>query len=249
MLLLLLCGITTGAWAQETVKGDPGSEKLIRTIRRGVSRYLWEIYEADAYSHKDKDGLYSVETNKKEQLVKGHYKDNKKVGVWEYYDGGVLVQQYDFSKDTLLFDTTDVNTFVATQYSVEAITDETDTVLPPRKIGGVNYGFLLLFDPRDYPPDLKGISSDVKMTYMFTISETGKLLKWKVMYVGPTVQEIIQEREINHLPADAYEFTAARVNGKPVRSTIVYSVPITVDHRPGMGGSNGNVTRHSVQEN
>ncbi len=216
----------------------------LTTIRRGLSRELWEIYQASSYHVKVKDGTYEVTTNKKETLVKGQFKNGQKVGVWTYYDAGVPIQIYDFSAGKLLYNIPDSLTMVRSDYALEAVTDEGDTIQPPNKIGGANYGFLLLYEPRDMPEELKGMTASAQMTYVFTVTEEGKLQDWTVMYTGTSIHEIIVKKSILHLPADAYEFVAAKVNGKPVKSKLSYTVPLLVDHRGVIGTSNGVVTEH-----
>lgn len=218
-----------------------------KTLRRGLSRELWEVYQVSPADKKIKNGTYEVLTDSKDLLVKGQYKDGKKDGIWEYYSGGVPIQRYDFSSGQLVFNEPDSVSIVKSTYAVEAVTNEGDTVVPPYKIGGVNYGFFLLYDPRSLPPELKSMTSNVQMTYIFTISEEGKLLDWTVLYAGNAVSESAQKQSLYRLPADAYEFVAARVNGKPVRSKLTYVVPISVDHTTEKGPSNGNVTKNSVQ--
>lgn len=217
----------------------------LTTIRKGVSRELWEVYQASSYHTKVKDGTYEVTTNQKETLVKGQFKDGKKVGVWEYLDAGVPIQRYDFSAGQLLYNATDSLSFVRSDYALEALTDEGDSIQPPYKIGGVNYGFFLLYEPRDMPEELKGMTANAQMTYVFTVSEEGKMLDWTVMYTGPSIHEITVKRSILHLPADAYEFVAAKVNGKPVKSKLSYTIPLRVDYRRVIGPSNGTATEHN----
>jgi hypothetical protein len=215
-----------------------------KTIRKSLSRMLWEVYQVSPESKKVKDGTYEVLTDDKQLLVKGQYKDGKKVGIWEYYSSGNPVQRFDYNAGQLVYNADDQSTMVKSEYSLEAITDDHDTISPPYKIGGINYGFFLLYDPRDIPEDVKKVTSNVLMTYVLTISEEGKLVDWTVMYKGSNVAEAATKQNIYHLPEDAYTFIPAKVNGKPVRSKLTYVVPLSVDHTVEMGGTNGNATKH-----
>jgi hypothetical protein len=220
------------------------SSETPKTVRRSLSRDLWEVYQVSPANKKVKDGTYEVLNDSKVMLVKGQYKDGKKAGIWEYYSNGTVVQRYDFTRNEVVFDEPDPNSFVSSTYSVNAITDEKDTVTPPVKIGGANYGFFLLYDPRSIPSDVKATTSNVAMTYIFTISDAGKLLDWTVLYKGDSVAEERQRQDIHRLPDDAYEFVAASVNGKPVQSKLVYVVPINVNHTTEVGAGNGVATKH-----
>lgn len=220
------------------------SAEAPKTVRRVLSRELYEIFQVSPQNKKVKDGTYEVVNDAKEVLVKGQYKDGKKAGIWEYYSNGVVVQRYNYDEAQIVFQQNDPNSMVTSTYSVNAITDDKDTVVPPAKIGGANYGFFLLYDPRSIPSDVKATSSNLSMTYVFTISDQGKLLDWTVMYKGDSVAESREKEDIHRLPEDAYEFTAASVNGKPVQSKLVYRVPLNVDHTTNIGAGNGVATKH-----
>jgi hypothetical protein len=234
LFVCLVQGRSAGAQSAEAPK----------TVRRSLSRELYEVYQVSPQNKKVKDGTYEVVNETKEVLVKGQYKEGKKSGIWEYYSNGVVVQRFDFDKDQIVFEQNDPNSMVSSTYSVNAITDDKDTVVPPAKIGGANYGFFLLYDPRSIPADVKATSSNLSMTYVFTISDQGKLLDWTVMYKGDSVAESREKEDIHRLPEDAYEFTAASVNGKPVQSKLVYRVPLNVDHTTLVGAGNGVATKH-----
>jgi len=243
-LILVVIGLDVRA--QESITGRPAETVPTITLRKGLSRELWEIYQVPVDRRKVKNGEYKVEDNQTKVLARGQYKDGKRVGVWEFYDEGATVQKYDYSDGKIVYNVPDTLTMVKTDYSVSVPVSDGDTVVPPTKIGGVNYGFYLLFDYKDIPPQIKGTTENVQMTYVFTISKEGKLLDWTVLFAGPNVQPMTINEPTGHLPDDAYAFSPAMVNGTPVKSKLSYVIPILVDHVNATGTSNGNVTKHMM---
>jgi hypothetical protein len=233
LLGLLLSMATCSVSAQET-----------ETEKKSVSRDLDEVYQVYLLHRKIKDGPYEVVDDHKNVLVKGAYKEGKKYGVWTYLNSRKeTVQQYDFTNNKMVYNANDSATIVHTQYEILGGVDPRDTVVPPVKIGGVNYGFLLIYDDRDIPQEVKSASADELMTYVLTISEKGELLGWKVMFGGKIVNDISLKKSVKGLPADAYEFIPATVNGQPVKSQMSYWVALNVNHVD-QQGTNNIVTQH-----
>lgn len=230
-LLLLLASTTT--YGQDRV-----------SQRKTLSRNLDEIYQVQVTARKVKDGPYEVRDEKEHVLVKGQYKAGKKDGIWTYYgSNGEVVQQYDFASQKLLSSSMDTTTIVHSDFQVNGA-DDNDKVTPPVKIGGVNYGFYLLYDFRDIPADVKGVTTkDERMTYVFTISAEGQLVGWTVMYGGKEVNDEMQKKSIKGLPLDAYEFVPATLNGKPVASKLTYWVSLDINHTE-IPGTNNIITQH-----
>ena len=74
-----------------------------QTNKKTLSRHLREVYDVLKSNWKIKDGSYTVINDAGFAVVKGHYTEGKKSGIWSYYDNnGKLVQQFDFEHDSLV---------------------------------------------------------------------------------------------------------------------------------------------------
>jgi len=216
----------------------------VRTEKKTLSRNLDEVYQVYTTDKKVKVGPYKVVDEDKHILAVGIYKDGRKDSLWTYYNiWAEPVQQFDFTNDRLIYDGYDSATIVHSHYQLDGKLGDSDEVQPPYKIGGVNYGFYLLYDAREIPQDVKSGSDGASLNYVFNISEKGELTGWKVIYKGKMFNDIIQEKSIKGLPADAYEFTPATVNGHAVNSRLIFSVSLDVNHVE-TGSTNNIVTQH-----
>lgn len=220
--LLLLLGLTANVYAQDT-----------RTTH--MSESLTQMYTYKGGDKKMKDGLSKVLDEKNNVLAMGYYRQNQKAGVWNYYNPqGVVVQQYDYAKNALLSNNNyDGGSIV--KYSFD-IPDENipgnARVEPPVKVGGINYGFFLLYNTRQIPKELRNETSTIQaaLSYEFTVGADGKLERWDIVYLDEATDKPIRKenQSIKHLPEDAYDFIAAKVDGKPVRSKLIYIIPLKI---------------------
>ncbi len=213
------------------------SGQLTKTVQNKLSATLTEEFEVLKANKKVKNGLYTVTDDNKNILVVGLYTNNKKDSIWSYYNpNGDLVQRYDFRSNQLLFNNTAPTdgTIVQPKYELAGTTVDASkaNVEPPCKIGGVNYGFYLLFDIRSIPNEVRNELRNVKstMSYVLSISEQGKLEGWDIVYKDESSDNPkVVRQSVRDLPADAYEFLAAKVDGKPVKSKLIYNIPLVVN--------------------
>lgn len=231
IIALLLC-IVTITKAQD-----------IKTIKRELSTSLTEEYEVFKDSKKIKNGNYWVFDNNKQMVVKGVYNNAMKDSIWTYYNNsGEIVQRYNFSENKLIVNNADATTNIQQKFEITPAANSTNKVEPPVKIGGINYGFYLLYDERLIPAKLKNetrISTDT-LSYIFTVSALGKLEKWDVKTVNSYGDSTIQNYSIKGLPTDAYDFVPAKINGIPVESKLILYVVLNVrqDNNPAPGSTN-----------
>src|ERR1700722_9309740 len=199
-----------------------------QTQKRTLARHLREVYDVPKKDWKVKDGRYIVINDDGAQVVKGNYTDGKKSGVWSYYNGaGMLLQQYDYNHDSLLFSTADSGSIVHTDYQLlEMPANDSDKIQAPYKIGGAEYGFYLLFDDRDIPADVKSATSTASMTYVVTISAKGEMESYTLMFAGSVINDKTMHRSTRGLPADALAFSPGKINGVAVRSKISYNIQL-----------------------
>ncbi|MCC7401256.1 MAG: hypothetical protein IT214_07200 [Chitinophagaceae bacterium] len=215
------------------------------------SEVLTEIATYAAGSKKIKDGVYKVVDANNKTLVTGYYRQNKKAGIWNYLNpNGVLVQRYDYTNDTLLYNNdADNGTIVRYSFEIPDTTLPADTeVTPPVKVGGNNYGFFLLYETRQIPMQIRNDISRINavMNYEFTVGPDGKLENWDITYQDVKMDKELKKENlsIRHLPEDAYTFIPAKLDGKPVRSKLIYTIPLIIEENNTQktGGSHNMMT-------
>lgn len=217
-----------------------------QTNKRSLSRHLWEIYNVEKSNWKTLDGSYSVTDDDKRTIVKGAYTNGRKSGIWSYFDvSGQLVQQYDFNHDSLVSQAGDSLSVVHEDFQIPQGVEDSSKLRPPYKIGGPEYGFYLLYDERDIPETVKGVSGKAEMTYVLTIDEKGQLESYILIFSGENFSDIVRRRTVKGLPAEALEYAAATINGQPVRSKISYTIPLDINH-VSVPGTNNIVTQHGA---
>lgn len=219
-----------------------------QTNKKNLSRHLREVYNVMKTDWKVKDGPYSVINDANLTVVEGAFKNGKKSGLWSYYDdNGKLVQEYDFDHDTLLIQIRDSSSVVHADFEIPQGVEDSSKLRPPYKIGGPEYGFYLLYDERDIPETVKSASGRANMTYILTIDEKGRLESYSLAFGGEHFSDIIEHRSIKGLPAEALEYSAATIDGHPVRSKISYTIPLDIDHFS-VPGTNNIVTQHGANQ-
>jgi hypothetical protein len=218
--MTISCTIKT--YAQET-----------QSVKKQLSLYLTEIFDVSKKDKKKKTGTYIVTNNDNKTLVIGQYKDNKKDSIWTYLSAnGDVIQQYDYTNSKKLSESKDVATAVGDSFQIIGSIKKSDIITPPYKIGGVNYGFYLLYSDRQLPKEIKTekLNVQLNLTYIFTISAIGKLESWEIETTGDSsIATKKEEQSLSGLPEDAYTFIAAQINGKGVRSQLIYTIPLDLN--------------------
>jgi hypothetical protein len=206
--------------------------------KKRLSATLFENYLSSATDKKIKNGAYTVTNNDNQVLVRGQFKEGKKDSVWNFFNTkGDIIQSYNYSTNKLLYKTTDQITIVKQRSELDIAVADSDKITGAQKIGGVNYGFFLIHSDKTLPTEVKTQKNDILMEYIFTISETGKMEDWHIVY-SSTFFNDDRKQFISGLPADAYEFVPATVNGKPVKSKLVYQVMLYVNQARDKGTYN-----------
>jgi hypothetical protein len=137
----------------------------------------------------------------------------------------------------MLYHVVDPSTIVKQKVVIDTTLSEDDKIVAPQKIGGVNYGFYLIHSDKALPVEVKQQKNDILMEYVFSLSETGKLTDWHIVYTSTFFNDD-RKQSISGLPKDAYEFTAATVNGKPIKSVLIYQVMLYVNQARDKGTYN-----------
>lgn len=162
------------------------------------------------------------------ELARGNYKNGKKDSIWNYFaKTGDLIQVYDYTNKKLIYNVLDRKTIVTEAYVVDTSNLQNAKVVAPVKLGGVNYGFNLLYNERNLPTAVKQQTDKVLMEYVFSLSETGKVEKLSLNYTS-TFYNSENSQSIDSDIPDAYDFLPATINGKPVKSKFIYQIILEV---------------------
>ena len=162
------------------------------------------------------------------ELARGNYRNGVKDSVWNYFGKtGDLIQVYDYTNKKLIYNILDRKTIVTEAYVVDTNNMPNAKVVAPVKLGGVNYGFNLLYNERNLPTAVKQQTDKVLMEYVFSLSETGKVEKLSLNY-SSTFYNSENPQSIDSDIPDAYDFLPATINGKPVKSKFIYQIILEV---------------------
>jgi hypothetical protein len=229
--LLFICAILALSLSSLNAQKDNWHKKRI-------SQTLFENYVSLPQDKNVKNGAYNVTNVDNKVLILGSYKNNVKDSIWNFYNtAGDIIQSYNYTTNQMLYRVVDPSTIVKQKVVIDTALGDNDKIVAPQKIGGVNYGFYLIHSDKALPIEVKQQKNDILMEYVFSLSETGKLTDWHIVYTSTFFNDD-RKQSINGLPKDAYEFTAATVNGKPIKSVLIYQVMLYVNQARDKGTYN-----------
>lgn len=215
-LLLCLIGLSQ-AFAQ---KSD-STRTHYRIIRGGLIEHSTEL-KSKRYV---KNGESEITANKK-VVAKGLYKDDKRVGRWQFfnYNDAAVEQVYNYTTNKLEYNSPSKEI----SYAIDSL-KEGDKVVYPAKIGGYICGLSFLLQHFDVPYEIKKFEASYKLYFIFSIDTEGKLTKHQVKFENENYSNI-QEIDLKKFKPQDFEFTPAKLNGKNVPSLLIYEGKFNV-HR------------------
>ncbi|QKJ30036.1 hypothetical protein HQ865_09795 [Mucilaginibacter mali] len=205
--------------AQATVEQ---AEKLTKKITA-----FYHVLQADP---KVKHGLYQARHDKNMALASGLYENDKRVGLWHFFDyQGNLLQNFNYDKNVLTYEALDdqVNGF---KYFFDKTVKATDTVTKPIKIGGRYFGYLnymTLFKlPKEF--DTESHPSYNLITVELLVSPGGHLADY-IIHLPVWGGKKDLSFNIDMLSEEDKVFIPATINGEPVSARII--IPCSIDGR------------------
>ena len=152
--------------------------------------------------------------------VKGQFENNKKVGVWEYYDRkGQLEQKIDFSVNKIIFTkpmTLIKNYFVKDGDSFKEATPEETPIFQ----GGQSAIIYYIWNLR-YPADARRMGTEGKVLISATITEDGKIIDEKIED-GPGYG--LREEALRVIQMIPDEWIPGKIDGKNIDIKIIIPV-------------------------
>ncbi|MFD2145989.1 hypothetical protein [Mucilaginibacter antarcticus] len=216
MKKLLLCTLIIfclrDAMAQQIVERR---NKIVGDVTERVQT----IIEADKQV---KDGSYRA-LYKRKVLASGKYVNDKKAGIWHYFDrDGILMQNYDYDKNELLFEAPE-DAGSPFSYNVDDTIKATDKVTQPVKLGGRYFGYLPLLKLFVLPKELRQEPTvRYLVTFELLISPMGRLadIIIHVKYGTALREEMTYTIDPDLLKEHDRTFIPATFNAKPIASQI-----------------------------
>jgi len=178
-----------------------------------------------------KQGLYQAMYRRRIALASGDYIDNKRVGLWHFYDRfGRLVQNFNYDRNSITWEIPDDSlTAKHIKYRFDAKIKDSDRVTKPMKMGGIYYGFLPYLELFKLSDDYMGTDfSQFTATLEILVSPGGRLADFKVR-IQSEDDERITTFSPDLIDEDDRLFVPATINHQPVLSRIFVRCRITDD--------------------
>ena len=202
--------------------------------------HITEDYVVLNSNHNIKMGLYTA-TYKNKTVAKGYYKNNQRVGIWNFFDQqGKLVQTYNYDDKKLTYnDTSELANSVyhaKITYILDTEPQKTDSVTRPVKIGGGAYAMSILLDRTGNIKLLKQRPTDDKIgftmtrTQQFTINNKGEILQQQTIVILNDAEEI-SDMDNSNIEPELQQFIPATINGRAVGCTISFTYNLS--HKAG----------------
>ena len=178
-----------------------------------------------------KQGLYQAIYRRSIALASGNYANNKRVGIWHFYDKyGRLVQNFNYDRNSITWEIAD-DTLTAThiRYSFDNKFKDSDRVTKPMKAGGIYYGYIPYLKLFRLSNDYMGTDlSQFTAVLEILVSPGGRLADFKVHIKSPD-DERITSFSPDLIDEDDKLFVPATINYKPVLCRIFVKCRITDD--------------------
>ena len=174
---------------------------------------------------KQKKGIYNGEAeiifsgrDGNTVIARGLYKNNLRFGRWQFFELNNLVQVYNYG--TKKVEQTYNNFEDKLSYEIDNLKTG-DKVIYPTKLG-CSFSFLYLIDGTSKSGVFNKAPANRKVLSIFTISETGKLVRFQGQVISENFDKIA-DVNISHYQDDFFQFSPAYVNGVAVPSKIIYT--------------------------
>lgn len=208
--------ISTVSLAQETIEVN---QKLTKTITA--------VYHVLKAKPEIKQGLYQVRHDKTVALASGLYANDKRVGIWHFFDyKGTINQNFDYDHNKLTYEAPDDQAPDFTYLFDKKLAD-TDVVTKPIKIGGRYLGYLPYLQVFKRPTDLNYDSAPyIRVTIVLLISPGGHLADFTIHLSDLNFQRDLSVN-IDLMADEDKTFIPATLNREPVSARI--TIPCAID--------------------
>jgi hypothetical protein len=215
IFILILAG---RCFAQETVKKK---NKLTSSVT--------EIFQVLKTNDSIKSGLYQAVYKSKIALASGLYTQNKKTGVWHFYDTqGNLIENFNYDTHSLAYEQPmDSLTNREIIYAFDNKFADTDHVTRPVKPGGRSYGYIPYLRIFQLPQSMADISPAQYIGVLeILVSPGGRLADFKI-HIKSAYSEYITTFSPELIDEEDKIFIPATLNRQPIISRIFVKCRLT----------------------
>ena len=203
IFLLLVCTLTIRVQAQKKSK-----------IKEKTSYYT-DVYQVNKKNKEVRNGYFIRRNKSGINEVKGEYKDNVRVGIWEFHDmKNILDQKYDFTQSQLIYQ----KEFKSSDEAYFTRIDNNKNIEGLKKpivIGGYAYFFMTIARRMEYPTIAKMNSVKGNVHVCFTINENGQMTD---IEIEKSLSKECDNSVLKCLNSDTFDWIPAQENGKIVKS-------------------------------
>lgn len=219
LLLLNALLFINHCFAQDTIE-----------VKRKLSGNVTEIFTALTKDVNTRQGMFRAVYKKNNVVAAGMYENDKKVGLWKFYDPkGTVMQTYDYSTSRLFYEAPE-DTTSHLRYLVDKLLVEGDKITKPIKVGGRYYGYLHYLNLFTLPKEYAYINRNMLTARVeLLISPGGRLADFKVNLLSGMAPQPFRTINMNIKlpdPADLV-FIPAKLNGEPVACRIMIECIVT----------------------
>lgn len=197
------------------------AQELLKRTRR-ITPLVTEKYSYTIGTDREiKQGAYQAFYNKKIALATGKYVDDKKVGLWHFFNRqGALIENYNYDTNTLTHEAAEEEDSKL-RYVFDAPFTETDELTKPVRIGGRYFGYIPYLTSFKLPKDI--FSEDISeyvVTMEILVSPGGRLADFKFHLTSSWEEDRVINVNINRLSEEDKKFIPATFNKNPVACRI-----------------------------
>jgi hypothetical protein len=199
-------------------------------VNQKLPNKLVAVYNVLKSDIKIKQGLYQVRRDKKTAIVSGVYTNNKRTGLWHFFDSkGTLIENFNYDTNELTYEAPDTRQ-EGFKYVFDKDFTSTDTITKPIRVGGRYYGYLPYLNLFKKPKDLNTIDQAYLNVYIELLISPGGVLADYNIHISSDYYNFERTLNVNLdlLPLDDKIFIPATINRQPVASRI--TIPCLIDN-------------------
>ena len=211
ILIMVFCGVQVCFAQTEVVRKN----KITATVTEKYNT----VITADRQL---KQGLYQALYNKKVVLAQGKYVDDKRVGLWRFFDKKQrLLQVFNYDTGKLVFEAPEDDTSNF-RYQIESNTKDSILITKPIKQGGRYFGYLPYLRFFKMPDEMLGNNEGVKIVIELFITSMGRVAEFNIHTINSFYKSTVKI-DPNQLFEEDRSFIPATHNNAPTSSSIFIS--------------------------
>jgi hypothetical protein len=167
-----------------------------------------------------KQGLYHAFYNKNTVIASGNYTDDKRTGVWHFFNqGGKLSENFNYDTQKLTYEAPE-DTTSNIRYVIDNKINGGDHVTKPVRLGGRYFGYVPYLRLFKLPADMVDVNpAEFIVVLELLISPGGRLADYRI-HIKSASYERVLSIGTDLLSEEDRQFLPAGFNNQPISSTI-----------------------------